>query len=546
MPLPVFDYPCQWDEATNRITQLREFGNRVYDDLMRSVIAEFGPPEVGELSWYQEERAAIEAFVDPRVERYVVGSRGEVFELLHAHLAGQGGTGVACLVGEPGSGKSALLARLERELERGTLYHSARTEALVIPHFVGASAASTNLRQLLRRLCYELQAGTGIEGEIPDDFEKLREAFPDFLERAAQAKPVLLLVDAINQLDPDYQAHAMRWFPEALPENARAILTVLEKPGEKTPALEALRARSTPPDEVCLHALTAEDGEEIVGQFLARYRKSLDDSQQSLLLAKRDAGKPLYLLTALEELRTLGVYEEISDRLRDMPDETQPLFLWILRRLEQDEGFRDKRGELIGPALVRRWGSCLAAGRSGMSERELADLVASAHARRPEDESDPRPDEVGNVAALERLLRPYLMTRGELLDFFHGQLKEAVLGEYLHEPEERLNIHRAVSAHFQKRADPVGDKTWSSHDPRALSELPFHLSEGEMWDELYAVLTDLGFLEEKCTYVAATTVGEGDDQHTVYSGVFDLQEDYRRALDTWPQEHEIASAEPPA
>jgi hypothetical protein len=541
-PVPVYDYPGKWDERTHRITNLKEFGDRVYADLVASVEAQFGASETGELPWFEEERAAIEAFVEPRVERYVVGSRGDVFDRLHSHLAGSGGTGILVLVGEPGSGKSALLARLWRELERGTPDHPARTDALVITHFVGASAASTNLRQLLRRLCHELQAGTGIEGEIPDDFEKLRAAFPDFLERAAQVRPVLLLVDAVNQLDPDYQALALRWLPETLPANARAILTVLEKPSEKAPALEALRARRTPPEDVPLRALTETDAQEIVNQFLARCRKSLDAMQRSLLLAKRDNGKPLYLLTALEELRTLGVYEEITTRIEQMPEETQPLFLWILKRLEGDDGFRDEGGELIGPTLVRSWCSYLAAGRAGMSQGELAELVAPARARRPDDPRDPEPDELGNVAALQRLLRPYLMARGALLDFFHGQLKEAVLGEYLHEPQERIDTHRAIAAHFLKRADPAGDKTWSSHDARALSELPFHQTEGRMWDEIYGVLTDLGFLEEKCTWVAATTVGEGDDERIAHNGVFELQEDYRRALEVWPEKEPAPSA----
>ena len=543
LPVPVYDgYPCRWDERTHRITSLKEFGDRVYDDLIASVDAQFGPTEASELPWHEEERAAIEAFVEPRVERYVVGSRGEVFDLLHAHLAGSGGTGIAVLVGEPGSGKSALLARLWRELEQGMPSRPARSDAFVLPHFVGASAASTNLRQVLRRLCFELQEGSSIEGEIPDDFEKLREAFPDFLERAAQVKPVLLLIDAVNQLDPDYQAQAMRWLPETLPTGVRAVVTVLEnKPGKeleeppRTPALEALRARRTPPREVPLRALTAKDAQEIVDQFLERYKKSLDAAQRSLLLAKRDAGKPLYLLTALEELRTLGIYEEIKTRIEQMPEDTQPLFLWILKRLEVDDGFRDQSGELVGPSLVRRWCSYLAAGRAGMSQRELAALVAPARERRPEDERDPVPDELGNAAALQRLLRPYLMTRGELLDFFHGQLKEAVLGEYLDEEDERIETHRAIAKHFLARANPAGDQTWSSHDARALSELPYHLTEGRMWDELYGALTDLGFLEEKCTYVAVTKTGQGEDEKTVYNGVFALQEDYRRALEVWPE-----------
>jgi hypothetical protein len=59
-------------------------------------------------------------------------------------------------------------------------------------------------------------------------------------------------------------------------------------------------------------------------------------------------------------------------------------------------------------------------------------------------------------------------------------------------------------------------------------------------DSYYGALTDLGFLEEKCTHVAVAKTGEGEDERTVYNGVFELQEDYRRALAVWPEEMESA------
>jgi hypothetical protein len=269
--------------------------------------------------------------------------------------------------------------------------------------------------------------------------------------------------------------------------------------------------------------LTKDDATAIMDGFLERYRKTLDAVQRAGLLGKKDAGNALYLLTALEELRTLGTYEEITDRIKELPEETVPLFVWILQRLERDDGFRDADGNLIGPEIVRKYCSYLEIGRSGMAESELAELVAG---------SDPQ----GNVAALTRLLRPYLMYSGDLLKFFHGQTEEAVRGIYLDEEEERLAAHRAVAEFFRKKADPAGDLTWTgaADYPRSVSELPHHLTETRMWEDLYAVLTDLGFLEAKCTHVAVQEVGEGEEKRKVYGGVYELQDDYRRALEVFP------------
>jgi hypothetical protein len=316
----------------------------------------------------------------------------------------------------------------------------------------------------------------------------------------------------------------MRWLPEALPANARIILTTL--PG---PALEALRARREPPAEVALQPLTPSDRTAIMEGYLARYRKSLDAVQRTALLGKADAGVPLYLLTALEELRTLGTYDEITARIRELPDQVQALFDWILQRLERDPGFRDGQGSLIGAELVRRYCAFLAVGRVGMAQAELVELVAPPDPARGEEA-----DALGNAAALQRLLRPYLMQRGELLDYFHGQLREAVQARYLADPDDVRRAHQTVAEFFRRKGDPAGDATWTAHHVRALSELPYHQTKAELWQDVYGTLTDFAFLEAKITFVGATTRGAGAEATTVYGGVYELLEDYRRALERMP------------
>lgn len=528
--LPVLDYPCRWDVKTERIVDLQKFGARVYSDLLESVDAQFGLAATEpEPDSFAEENAAMESFIETRVERYIVGSRQPVFEALLQHAEASSGNGYLCVVGEPGSGKSALLGKFYRDYVNGTETQPPHSNDLVIPHFVGASAASTNARQVLRRLCHELMDGAGIVEDLPDEYDKLREAFPKFLEQAAAAKHVVILIDAINQMDPAHNAQAMRWLPDEIPENARIVMSTIEGPVTSIPALDALRARRQPPIEVPLRALNASDATAIVEQFLKRYRKTFDSEQRSALLSKRGSETPLYLLTALEELRTLGTYEEIKDRIEQLPPDTRSLFLWILERLENDEGFRDEHGDKIGAEVVKRYCSHLAIGRSGMAQSELVELIAPADAQK----GTPA-DAQGNVAALQRLLRPYLMQRGELLDFFHGQLREAVEEKYLANEEQRAAANQELAEYFERKADPAGDETWTGNYPRALSELPYHQTEGQMWEDVHKTLTDLGFLEAKCTHVAVTTSGTGPDARKIYGGVYELQEDYRRAIEKMP------------
>ncbi len=520
--VPFYEYPCRWDGDSERIVDLWDFGQRVYRDLHESVIAEFGtaPPE--ELDVFAEENAALEAFIETRLERYVVGGRRPVLDKLRAHAEANGGNGYLCVVGDPGSGKTALLAKFYRDYLHDVEGRGA-DDVLVVPHFIGVN--STNVREMLRRLCHELAIGAGIDEEIPADYDGLRDAFPGFLEKAAGAKRVVLLIDAVNQLDATHNARSMTWLPDRLPENVRVVLSAL--PG---PALDALDARAEPPSKEPLEPLSEGDATAIMEQFLQRYRKTLDEEQRGALLAKQDAGNPLYLLTALEELRTLGTYEEITIRIRELPDEVQPLFVWILERLEGDPGFRDASGSVIGEGLVSRYTSYLSIGRSGMAQAELVDLVAPAG-----DEEEARPDPQGNVAALRALLLPYLMRRGGLLDFYHGQTRAAVQNKYLQDESDCHAAHRTVADYFRQKADPGADLSWTGESLRGLSELPFHLTEAGEWDEVHDILTNFRFLERKAAEVGIVETADAEGKVSkMYTGVLQLQDDFTHALEKMP------------
>jgi len=509
-PVPVFVYPCQWDEATARITGLEIFGKQVEADLLASVEAEFGSSAETELSEFEQERFSMERFVAERTERFIVGRRQMELEALKQHA--EAGRGYLVLTGQPGLGKTALLARFSKD------YAASHPEGVTIAHFVGASAASINVRRLLTRLCQELAAHLQEPPEIPDDYDSLRGALAELLKKVAATKRVLIIVDAVNQLDAAHRAETLRWLPAELPDNASMILSAA--PG---PALEAISRWHHQPEQLELGPLGEEDAGAIVDTFLARYRKTFDSVQRAALLAKRDSGNPLYLTTALEELRTLSTYEEITERIQGLPVDTESLFDWILGRLERDPIFANEGGLRTGEQTVRRYCSTLAAGRSGMSQSELVALV---------DPGDPK----GNLGALQRLLRPYLMPRGELQGFFHLQLRHAVERRYLGAPDVRIAIHHSIADYFQERADPGYDRSWQGENPRDLSELAFHRIEAKEWAEAHRLLTDIVYLQQRCIQGKTRYDYTVEGRRLRYLGVLELLEDYRHAIHTMEED----------
>jgi hypothetical protein len=88
---------------------------------------------------------------------------------------------------------------------------------------------------------------------------------------------------------------------------------------------------------------------------------------------------------------------------------------------------------------------------------------------------------------------------------------------------------------FRSQADPSGERVWDGEGVRGLSELPFHLTYARRWDEVYETLTDFSFLEQKAARVGIVErTGPGGEKDTLYTGVFQLQDDYDLALKEMP------------
>src|SRR6185503_7331549 len=188
------------------------------------------------------------------------------------------------------------------------------------------------------------------------------------------------------------------------------------------------------------------------------------------------------------ELRTLGTYEEISRRIVELPHTMQKLFAWILERLENDDGFRDAAARKVGKELVSRFAALLSVSRHGLSQHELVDLLASG---------DPQ----GNVSALLHLLRPYLMRRGELLDFYHDQFRAAAKEAWLNSGIQRQAAHAELAVYFDaqpNRSEPKQAGQPPTPNARKGTELVVHQLASGRLEALRTSLCDLDFLRTAC------------------------------------------------
>lgn len=415
---------------------LDTLGRRVLEALTQRIGDELGgrPADPGDP--LANESDLHERFVTDRA-RHFAGRDAELARV--ESFAAGGNAGALMLVtGTAGCGKSALLAHACNELRRR------HPEWLVMPHFVGASPASTSLAGTLRRICGILATAAGETAAPPADLRGLLAAWPDLLRRAGASRRVVVLLDAVNQFDPWDHAQGMDWLPAAWPANVRCIVSAA--PG---PAVEALARRAPPPARLEVGPLSLAETESFVAAYLRDIRHEFPNAEvRDAFLARVRGGHPLHIRIALEELRVFGRFEELPHRIRALPGDAAALCDQVLERIEGDHA-RD-------PALVRDFMAILCCLRSPMPAVVFQSLLR-AHAGPLAGAADAVRLPDFWWSRLYRSFRFYLFERGGTIDFFHGQLREAADRRYLRDPADRARTHATLAAscaEWTTAADP--------------------------------------------------------------------------------------------
>ena len=508
-----FDYEARWlgsGVSTDHVDQLCA---DVFASLSRVIQEEIA--RLKAVADLDREIAAHEVFAGDRGRDFV--GRAAILGRVAEHLHGPGRQPLA-IIGASGSGKSAVMARALHET-RGTA-----PNAEVIGRFIGATPASSDARSLLEGLCRQTAAAYGADTAVAAEYKELVQQWPRLLALATARRPLVVFLDALDQLSDADGGRSLAWMPSELPEHVHVVVSAM------TGECEAVLRRRLPAENLAmLDSMPVAEGSALLDLWLEGASRGLTAAQRRLVLERFDQseGSPLYLKLAFEEARRWRSSDAGPSLRPGIPGVIHDL----LDRLSKDHG-----GVLVSHGL-----SLLAAARNGLSEDEMLDLlsldagvfqdfIARAHHTPPE----PRLP----VVVWSRLffdLEPYLTERAAdnttLMAFYHRQLREVIAQAYLDDGVRRER-HGLLANYFAEQ--PLLDTQTGVPNLRKLSELPFQQTNAEQWDALHATLTDFEFLEAKCTHVAVGREGRGDQARTLYGGVYQLQEDYRFALERFP------------
>jgi tetratricopeptide (TPR) repeat protein len=399
------------------------------------------------------EAADHEAYARSRRGVYI--GRRDYFDRLNDHAAGDGPPLV--LTGESGAGKSALLANWAAG------WRDTHPNEPFLMHFVGGTAQGSDWMAMLRRIMGELARRFDIEEEIPDRPDALRVGFANFLAGAAARGRCVVVLDAVDRLDGSPDAPDLGWLPPSIPPNVRWIVST--QPGH---SLDRLIER----DWTLLEVEPLELGErrDLIDAYLSRFAKQLGADRIERIAQAPRAANPLFLRAILEELRVIGVHEQLDTQIDHYLAAASPVDLFgkILERFEQD--YERGRPGLVADAMSLIW-----AARRGLAESELLDILGA--------DGEPLPHAVWSPLYLAS--DQSFMERSGRIGFAHDFMRRAVQERYLATGERQHGAHLRLADYF--------DETRLSG--RAIDELPWQLRRARAWDRLRDLLADPGFLE---------------------------------------------------
>jgi tetratricopeptide (TPR) repeat protein len=461
----VSESPEEKEKLRKLKEQIRKSGLTVYENypdpraLGRLVLADLTKvidqhwPEGSQPDPLTREALDHAAFARSR-ERVYIG-RKAYFDKLDAHVKEKGSQPLVIL-GESGSGKSALLANWTAR------YRESHPKDLVIEHYIGATPASADWAAMLRRIMGEFKEKLGLKQDIPEKPDALRSAFPNWLHMASAKGKVVLVLDAINQLEDRDGAPDLVWLPPVMPENVRLIVSTL--PGR---ALDEITKRKWPVFKV--EPLTVDERKELIRQFLKHYSRTLSPKRVDRIANAPQSANPLYLRVLLDELRLFGEHERLEERISyyleaDSPDD---LYEKVIGRWEKDYSG--------GTNLVKDTLTLLWAARRGLTESELLDILGK--------NGQPLPRAIWSPLFLA--MSDSLVSRQGFLTFTHDFLRTAVRDTYLTSEKEQKQVHIRLADYFEHQ--PAS--------PRRMDELPWQLTEAQTWLRLYRLLCNPNVFE---------------------------------------------------
>lgn len=351
------------------------------------------------------------------------------------------------VTGASGMGKSALIANWLKELEK-----QKDCPYIVIYHFVGNTFGGNNPKEILQHLSDEMfDLYDGLEVRLGNNESPEEKAQRYMTEAVQKGKPMLIVIDGINQITERDNAKLLNWLPQS-PKNVKYLFSTLRDDA----TMQTFIRREYPIYTV--EPLNDDQRSRFVVEYLEKVGKHLDENQLSRILHDSENGNTLVLKTLLDELICFGSYEHLNERIDYYLTATliSDFFDRMLHRIEEDyEG-------------AQRLLSLIAVSEHGLSEEELITMTGLRQI---------------DFHQFYCAISAHIVTRNGLLTFGHQYLTDAVSNRYQLDDMDSTKPYRESIINY------FNSNEISDHQ-RQISELAFQYYVLEDCYNLYKTILD--------------------------------------------------------
>lgn len=429
-------------------------------------------------------------------------------------------------------------------------------DAITIFRFLGTSPDSSNVFRLLSSLCQQiLFCTTGKYQKTPSDIDDLTRMFHKLVREYKSNKPLVILLDSLDQLSKDHAAQKLHWLPKQLPDNVKIVISTYIESEE---IIVLLKSLFKPDSFILVPKLGEELSCKILKSWMNNKNRSLTAEQFNVIEhAFTQCSLPIYVKLVFEQVMQWKSYTQVDNN--SLAYTVKESIIQMFQQLEH------KHGQMF----VSRAFAYITASNVGLSETELEDIMSIDDALLSNVFRIHVPPIIRIPPLLLVRLRhdvsSYLVDR-EVDDitvfyWYHRQFIEAAQARYLSDDKFEDQIHSLLADYFMgawydktkpftytpqqmkkyqkstnveecdRKVSPqplafkykVGDKEIERYNKRRLNRLPYHLTMADRTDEVRSMcLYNYDFLSAKLKAVTVQAILEDfvlskNNKSTLYS-----------------------------
>ena len=242
--------------------------------------------------------------------------------------------------------------------------YSFNKDAVVVLRFLGTSPDSSNLFRLLTSLCKQILVNFNDNTKVPEEYEQVLALFSLLVEKSDQrsSKKLVIILDSLDQLTSEYNAHKLKWLPKKLSKNVKFVVSAYT---DSTSIITGLKSMYKPDSFLMVKVLGEELSIKIIKSWLENRNRTLTDQQFSMVQkAFKICSLPLYVKLVFEDVLTWKSYSVVGDEY--LAKSVQSSIVSLLLRLETKHG----------RTFITHTIAYITASQTGISEMELEDVLS--------------------------------------------------------------------------------------------------------------------------------------------------------------------------